>query len=320
MTIVLYLLTSVCLFFLMPVYFWLANRFQIFDEPNERSSHKTVTIRGGGIVFPMAIILWFCLFGLQLPYLTVGVVIIAVISFLDDIFDLNPTTRLVVHLIAVSLVLLQLDFFIFNWFWLIPAFIVFIGWLNAFNFMDGINGITAFYSFSVLVPIWYLNYQGIALFPDSLLYVLGISILVFAFFNARKKAKTFAGDVGSVSMALVLGYLVFSLILKTEKWEYILFVSVYGVDTVLTIIYRLFRKENIFKPHRSHFYQVLANDKGLSHISISTGYGVVQILISFFSILIINHEYSGHWSIMVLLLLTVTYVFGKPIRLMLSKE
>src|SRR5690606_20157866 len=136
------------------------------------------------------------------------------------------------------LLMYDLGIFQFPAYWLIIAFILIIGWINAFNFMDGINGITAFYALAVLIPVLVLN--GITpVLPQSLVIVALISAAIFAFFNARKKAKTFAGDVGSVSMAFIIAFVIIALIMVTGKWELIAFVAVYGVDAVLTIIHRL---------------------------------------------------------------------------------
>ena len=137
-----------------------------------------------------------------------------------------------------------------------------IGWINAFNFMDGINGITVLYSLSILVVSYYLNTQ-IYFMQTSLLLYTGIGLVVFGFYNVRKIAKSFAGDVGSVSIAFILAYIVINLIIYTKNWQYILIVSVYGIDTIVTLVQRLIRKENIFKAHRSHLYQYLANEKNI---------------------------------------------------------
>jgi UDP-N-acetylmuramyl pentapeptide phosphotransferase/UDP-N-acetylglucosamine-1-phosphate transferase len=107
-----------------------------------------------------------------------------------------------------------------------------------------------------------------------------LSCCAFGIFNVRKKAKTFAGDVGSISMALFLGYFMIKTILVSGQVGYILFLSVYGIDAVITIFTRIKKKENILQPHRSHLYQYLANELGYSHILVSFMYAFVQLLIN----------------------------------------
>jgi UDP-N-acetylmuramyl pentapeptide phosphotransferase/UDP-N-acetylglucosamine-1-phosphate transferase len=200
------------------------------------------------------------------------------------------------HLIAVLLLLFDLDLFGFE-FWIIPISIVLlIGWINAFNFMDGINGITVLYAMVSLLTFGYL-YQNQNQFPVFIL--MGISCLVFGFFNVRKKAKTFAGDVGSIAMAVFLAYFMLKLIFEKQQIGYLLFFSVYGIDAIVTILYRIKNKENILQPHRSHLYQYLSNEMQWSHVSVSLLYAVIQLAINCCVIVFIN---KGYMSPMVFLL------------------
>jgi UDP-N-acetylmuramyl pentapeptide phosphotransferase/UDP-N-acetylglucosamine-1-phosphate transferase len=140
--------------------------------------------------------------------------------------------------------------------------------------MDGINGITVLYALVAIVSFAYLPINEGSL---PLLITMGLSCVVFGIFNVRKKAKTFAGDVGSISMALFLGYFMIKAIVNSGQLGYILFFSVYGIDAVVTISSRLLKKENIFQPHRSHLYQYLANEMGYSHVAVSIIYAVLQL-------------------------------------------
>ncbi len=291
-------------------YFKIAYYFNIIDKPNERSSHSIITIRGGGVIFSVAAILWFLLFGFQYPFFIVGLVLISIISFLDDRLTLSTKPRLAVHLLSVALMLYQLSFANFAWYWWLVGFILIIGWLNAFNFMDGINGITSFFSLAVLLPLWYVNNQT-PFIETSLLISIGLSLVVFSYFNARKKAKTFAGDVGSISMGFILAFVLIALMLKTGNWVYVIFVAVYGIDAVLTIAQRLLRNENIFKAHRSHLYQYLANEAKWSHILVSIIYAVFQFLISVFVIIMVTFNLSSLSFILMLFALALFYIVIK---------
>lgn len=175
---------------------------------------------------------------------------------------------------------LQIGLFSYVWFIPLIALVLTIGIINAYNFMDGINGITASYSLIVLVLLAIVN-QNINFINKDLIYYSIIATLVFGFFNFRQKAKCFAGDVGSVSIAFIIVFLLTQLIVRTENMIYLLFLAVYGLDTIWTIIRRLLKKENIFKAHRSHLYQYLANENKTNKLVVSGTYGLVQLLIGF---------------------------------------
>ena len=285
-------------------YFKIADKYNIIDKPNSRSSHTAITLRGGGIIFPIAIIVA-CFLGYVSWEIALAVTLVGAISFIDDIRPLSQLPRFASHVIAVALVFYELNLFA-QTIWLLPIiFILMIGWVNAFNFMDGINGITVLYA---LIAI-----ASFALVPINesilqLLITMGLSCLVFGWFNVRKKAKTFAGDVGSISMALFLGYLMIKTIVETGQLGFILFFSVYGIDAVITILSRLLKKENIFEAHRSHLYQYLANEKGYSHIAVAILYAGLQLLINLF---VVYMDSSGSLSLLAvgltLVVLTLLY-------------
>jgi UDP-N-acetylmuramyl pentapeptide phosphotransferase/UDP-N-acetylglucosamine-1-phosphate transferase len=267
-------------------YFKIADRFNIIDKPNLRSSHTQITLRGGGILFPIAVVLGFGM-GYVSWSLTLAVSLVAVVSFVDDIRPLSQLPRLVAHVLAIGLVLYDLEVITLGWWWLPVVAILLIGWTNAFNFMDGVNGITVLYALVSLVSFRFLP----ELVDDVPMFdIMGIACLVFAFFNLRKRAKTFAGDVGSVAMALFLGYYMVRLIITTEQFGYILLFAVYGIDAVLTIVNRLRKKENILEAHRSHLYQYLANEKRLPHVAVAVGYAVVQLAVNYSAIYLIQQQ------------------------------
>nr|WP_315211428.1 glycosyltransferase family 4 protein [uncultured Flavobacterium sp.] len=286
-------------------YFKIADKYNIIDKPNSRSSHTSITLRGGGIIFPIAISIA-CLLGYISWPVTLGVVLVAVVSFIDDIKPLPQLPRFVSHVLAVGLVFYELHLF-YEPLWLLPVvFVLLIGWVNAFNFMDGINGITVLYALTAIASFSFLPINEASL---PLLITMGLSCLAFGIFNVRKKAKTFAGDVGSISMALFLGYFMIKTIIDSGQLGYILFFSVYGIDAIITIISRLLRKENIFQPHRSHLYQYLANEVGYSHILVAFIYAGFQLVIN---ALVVYLDVNGFLTLFFiggfLLLLTVIYL------------
>ena len=263
---------------LLSLYFKLADKYNIIDKPNERSSHSEVTIRGGGVLFPISILIWSLVEGVYNPFI-VGLLCISIISFIDDCKPLSNKIRLSIHFISIGLLLYQLGFAEYSFIaWGLGLLFVG-GWINAYNFMDGINGITVLYSLSIVVVCFYLNTE-INYIQDSLLLYTAMALFVFGFYNVRKRAKSFAGDVGSVSMAFILAYILVSLMLYSGNWQYVLLVSVYGIDTLVTIIQRLLKKEQIFKAHRSHLYQYLANEMKLPHVLVSIIYAIAQLVLN----------------------------------------
>ena len=286
-----YLAVFLVLFVLELVYFKIADRYNIIDKPNHRSSHTQITLRGGGIIFPIAFVLYFVVsaayrkdYFLPEDYWSFGLGLLALstISFLDDILDLSSKLRLLFHFVAVTLLIYFLGLFTSAPIWFIPLVYIFvIGVLNAYNFMDGINGITGVYSLVMLLTFYYINQYGVT-FTDAHFIIYPIlASLVFLFFNFRKRAKCFAGDVGSMSMAFWVLALLGLLMVKTEDFTYLLFIAVYGIEVISTILQRIKLKENIFEAHRHHLYQLLVNKMKWSHLLVSTMYGVIQLLINF---------------------------------------
>ena len=274
-----YILLFTILFVVELSYFRIADRFNIIDKPNLRSSHTQITLRGGGVIFYFGILIYFIVAGFQYPWFFAGLTLISAISFADDLKPQSSKLRLIIHLLAMICMFYQWDLFNLPWFYTIISLILCIGILNAYNFMDGINGITGGYSLVVAGAFWYINSYQISFIDNQLIYILILSLLVFNFFNFRKKAKCFAGDVGSVSIAFILIFILGKLVIKTSDFSYLIFLVVYGVDSILTIIHRLFLKENIFEPHRKHLFQLMANELKMSHLLVSSIYMLLQTLI-----------------------------------------
>jgi|TARA_R100000005_G_C4969731_1_gene183129 UDP-N-acetylmuramyl pentapeptide phosphotransferase/UDP-N-acetylglucosamine-1-phosphate transferase len=287
-------------------YIILAKKMGIIDKPNERSSHKKPTVRGGGIIFPIAVLLWAFLFEQTDWYFVSAVLLMGIIGFLDDRYSLSQLPRLIIQSLGVLLVLVEMGLLALPLFYAGIAFILITGWLNTFNFMDGINGISVLYAVAILIGV-YLFKDSIPEIQLSLIYTIGLSLLIFGWFNVRKNALAFAGDVGSLTMGLIMAYLVSTLILSTGRWEFILFFSVYGIDSVLTIFHRLIKKENIFEAHRTHLYQYLANEVRVPHLVVSAIYSLLQfsIILGLYSL---SSEYWVIYAISVLLILSLIYV------------
>lgn len=254
-------------------YLKIAPQYNIIDKPNQRSSHTNPTIRGAGIVFPVLFVGFVLLFGHPggLVDLIMGITLLGVVSFYDDVRDVPFGLRLFAQLIAVCLLFNEL--FVWLWpIWLIVLIgILIIGTINAFNFMDGINGITGIYGLVTAISLY-------AVKQDIALLGLIAALMAFLFFNLRKKAKCFSGDVGAVSLAFIFSFYVLQISIESKNPIWILLFGVYGIDAAITIIFRLIRKENILRGHRSHFYQILANEKQMPHVTVALIYGLTQAI------------------------------------------
>ena len=269
------------LFLLEVLYFKVADRYNIVDKPNHRSAHTEITLRGGGIIFWFAALLYFAQHVQSNYFFFTGISLVSLVSFWDDIQSLSNKIRISIHFLAISLIFYDLGVFeSVHLIGVLVAYIIAIGLINAYNFMDGINGITGLYTLVVMGSLLYVN-QKIQVFIDAdfIKYAMTAS-LVFLFFNFRKKAKCFAGDVGSIAIAFWVIYLVLKLILVTDSLVWLLFLAVYGVETVCTILHRLYLKENIFEAHRLHLYQVLSNEYKIQHRLVAAFYAIAQIIVS----------------------------------------
>lgn len=185
-----------------------------------------------------------------------------------------------------------------------------VGITNAYNFMDGINGINGGYTLAVLLPLAWINSQT-PFVDQRLILVALLADLVFCFFNFRPsgKAKCFAGDVGSVGSAFIVIFVLGSLILAKGDFTYIVFLAVYGIDAVLTIIHRIMLHENLGEAHRKHAYQLMANELRIGHMKVSGFYTVLQLLIAVGMILIPDTP-AWHWGYLVgvCLILAIAYL------------
>lgn len=307
-----YILIFVLLLVTELVYFRIADRFDIIDKPNERSSHSSVVLRGGGIIFLIGAWVWSAFFGFEYPWFLAGLTLVAGVSFVDDIRSLPDSVRLVAQFAAAALAFHQLGILHWDMWWVVLlALIVYVGATNVINFMDGINGITAGYSLAVLLPLAVVNANG-GYVEQSLIVSSALASLVFCIFNFRPKgkAKCFAGDVGSIGIAFVMLFLLGNVIIKTEDVTWLIFLLVYGVDGCLTIIHRIMLHENLGEAHRKHAFQIMANELRIGHVKVTLLYMVVQLAVSLGFIYLCPDTVLFHWLYMAgaLAVLAVAYI------------
>lgn len=326
-----YIIIFVLLLVAELVYFRIADKCNIIDKPNQRSSHSTIVLRGGGIIFMIGAWVWSAFFGFDYPWFLAGLTLVAGVSFVDDIHSLPDSVRLVAQFAAAAMAFYQLDILHWDMWWIVlVALIVYVGATNVINFMDGINGITAGYALAVLVPLELLNtnYHELAMnlatnyssvfssdgvFVDQSLVVAAIiAAIVFCIFNFRPKgkAKCFAGDVGSIGIAFIMLFLLGNVIIKTEDITWLIFLLVYGVDGCLTIVHRIMLHENLGEAHRKHAYQIMANELKIGHVKVTLLYMAMQLAVSLGFIYLCPNTALCHWMYLIgaLAVLAIAYV------------
>lgn len=325
-----YFLIFVLLLVAELVYFRIADKCNIIDKPNQRSSHTTIVLRGGGIIFLIGAWVWSLFFGFDYPWFLAGLTLVAGVSFVDDIHSLPDSVRLVAQF-AAAMAFYQLDILHWEMWWIVlVALVVYVGATNVINFMDGINGITAGYALAVLVPLGLLNtnYHELAMnlatnyssvfssdgvFVDQSLIVAAIiAAVVFCIFNFRPKgkAKCFAGDVGSIGIAFIMLFLLGNVIIKTGDITWLVFLLVYGVDGCLTIVHRIMLHENLGEAHRKHAYQIMANELKIGHVKVTLLYMAMQLAVSLGFIYLCPNTALCHWMYLIgaLAVLAIAYV------------
>lgn len=288
-----YLLVTIFLFAFETTYIQFAKRLGIIDRPHHQSSHTGVIVRGGGLVFYVAFTLWSVIHDFHWYGGLMGLTIIAFISFIDDIHSVSPRLRLACQFIAILLLFYHSGLIRTAPHVIIILSILCVGAVNIFNFMDGINGITGGYSLVVSLVLLYVDLSIVRFAPSGLLVYIILSLSIFNLFNFRRKAKCFAGDVGSLAIGFILVYLVLRLCLRGQSMSWIAMLSVYLVDGGLTILHRILLRENLMKPHKKHAYQIMANELRLPHLVVAGFYMGLQFFCCVWYII-----YPGYLTLM----------------------
>lgn len=280
MTVIEYILVGIVLLFLEMTYMRAAVKFRILDKPHHQSSHTGIVVRGGGIIFYFAFLLWSLFHDFAWYGALIGLTVLVIVSFVDDIRGVSPRVRLLSQFIAFLMLFYHTGLIQMPWYVILILSIACVGAVNIYNFMDGINGMTGGYSLIVVLALLYVNQYRVPFMDESLLWCLIMSILVFSFFNFRKKAKCFAGDVGSMTIGYILVYIVLRLALMEHSLSWMAMLSVYMVDGGLTILHRIMLHENLMKSHKKHAYQIMTNELKMPHLVVSGIYMGLQAVCS----------------------------------------
>lgn len=301
-------------------YLKIAARKGIQDTPNHRSAHVKPTIRGGGIIFIPAVFLFLFFFPNESSnyyFLIISILLVSIISFIDDLITLTSYKRILVHFIAFTLVFYHLEFFnnlsIVSVGLIFLSYVFSLGYLNIYNFMDGINGITFLNALISYITFFIINMYVVEFTSYNLLLILIFTTLIFGFFNFRIRPKCFAGDVGSITIGFTIIYFIVKLFLESNNYIVFLMLGVYLLDGGWTIFERIVRKENILEAHKRHLYQLLANDLKIPHLKISLIYFLVQLILNAIIIfyLVFNINSSLTFGIITFIVLSAIYIIIK---------
>ena len=278
MNVIEYIIIGVFLLLLEIAYMKAAVKLRIFDIPHHQSSHTGVVVRGGGIIFYVAFLLWALVHGFPTDGSLIGLTLLAAVSFADDIHNVSPKIRLVCQFIAILLMFYHSGLIRTSPHVILLLSVACVGTMNIYNFMDGINGMTGGYSLVVALALLYVNTFMVQFTDSSMIVYVILSILVFNLFNFRGHAKCFAGDVGSLSIGFILVYFVLRMALRGQSMAWMVFLAVYAVDGGLTILHRILLRENLMKPHKKHAYQIMANELNMPHLLVSGIYMALQAI------------------------------------------
>ncbi len=294
----------------------------IIDTPNHRSNHKNPIPRGGGIAIALAILLGmiFISYSLGLDshllYLLLAIFISSSISFADDIISIPIPIRIIFQLIAVFFLICSLPLYnqtlIFHF---LPLFIeklliafALFSFINIYNFMDGIDGLSA--SQTIYIAIMTLIFSIIDPKIDISISYLCLSVIGacfgFLIYNWHP-AKIFMGDVGSITLGLICGWLMLNLAIHGYIAAAIIIPGYYLADGITTILKRLIQKKKIWQAHSEHCYQ-LAVRKGKSHSQVTKKIIYCNIFLGLLSLFSITYP-------MVALILATIFVFTLLLRL-----
>lgn len=250
-------------------------------------------------------------------FLFIGVTLLAVVSFVDDIKGLTVRQRIPVQALSIFFTLLEIDV---PYQWLAIPLLIIAGILiiNCYNFIDGINGMLGLYSASVFLFAGYLCHLE-KIFTVELATLLFISILVFGFYNFRKRALFFSGDVGSMTMGILAFFVVLLLSITLGAPVIILLLSVCLTDTLGTILKRFFARKNIFEAHREHIYEQLTDRTSLSHLQIAGSYTSIQLLCNFIVLMTYKESIEIQLGIVLVCTLffsTIYYIVNRKLKVL----
>ena len=291
-------------------FLWFAMTKGIGATVTERSSHTTFTPTCGGIIVPLALIVFSCIHASALDinwWMAIGgALLLAAISLYDDIRPLDPWTRLIAQTIVMAVTFQYMcypqAFHIY-----LLVIIIGVGATNTINFIDGITGMLGFYTIVTFSSFAYALYL---MSPDAnamyiqLCIIIVLAMAAFLIFNIPD--KIFAGDVGAITIGFLIVFVCVHIALDSHNASVMIFLIVAVFDAGLTTLQRLFAGENILMPHREFIYEVLTSRWRLPHIVVSLCYALLQLLINALYFLV---PVNQHWTYFIAVFILLTFAY-----------
>ena len=306
---------------------WLVGRYghrlYLLDKPNDRSSHRKATPKGGGIGILAAFMASALLLRIS-EFFWIPTAMLSIISLVGDRYHLSPLFRLLFQFPASMIFIygiwnnhpLSADGYLM----IIPLSFYIVGTTNYYNFMDGINGIAGI---TGVVGFGLLSFYSFSLNAYPSILTLNICLLLsclgFLPFNFPR-AKVFMGDVGSILLGFVFAAMV--VLLSKSLLDFVClsaFLFPFYADELTTELVRLKYGEKLWRPHRRHLYQLLANEYAIPHWKVSLGYGLGQLLVGVSVLFFMNSGLLPVLSI-IFLYFFIFIVLTSAIRMRLTSK
>ena len=335
---IVFLATFVLTYYMIPKIINVVNHKKLMDFPNQRSSHIHLTPTFGGVSFFITLVLTLLLIqeldnnNLSLNFIA-GLTILLFTGLKDDLVVISPQSKLLGQLLAISVFLFNSEMYKINLYGLFGVYetgmilgilitvFIMIAIINAFNLIDGIDGLAAaigITSLSIFTVIFYfLQDYYLSLICISLIG----SLMAFLRYNLSSKKKIFMGDTGS----LIIGFVISAMTLKfltldIKSLNTLLFIpqnSIFIVssilifplfDTIRVLIVRFIKKKNLFLSDKNHTHHALLN-LGNSHIKSSFLISIVS-LISSLILIYLSIKIDNTWILVGIFALTFILFFG----------
>lgn len=264
-------------------------------------------ITGTGLVLVLVLLLHGLLVNTSHAYFLFAFAMLALVNWLDDLFEIHSGWRLITQFLALSF--LVMEFGLISSYWSPFFLVVAVGVVNAYNFMDGINGISGIYALAVLAPLPF----AYAFDTENMgrLLLIFLFLILFILFNFRRSAKAILGDTGSIALGFLVLFYSLQCFKNYDIYLLMSFSMLFLLDTGYTLLERTYRRKNVFQSHREHLYQMLVHRRGWDPRWVAMGYGVIQLGINITLLLLKSSRSQLLFSIAIGAILSGVYWYWK---------
>ncbi len=308
-----------------------AEKFGLIDIPNGRSSHNNHTPKGAGIGFFLAVVIIFPFLysSILKEYIWVflAIFLVFIVGILDDRHDVSPKTKFVIIILSTFLLYMN-NLYIstlgiyfgyeirLGWFALPFTIFAVVGFTNALNLVDGLDGLAATLSIIMLSTFCMIGYQNDDLFMLSLSSMFIVSLLAFMIFNWYP-ASIFMGDSGSLTLGFVIAVLAIKSLAYVPTSSILLMTAVPLLDTIIVMLRRKINGKSMFVADRCHMHHILRHVFSENTPKTVLFLGTLQLILSFFGMQL--HKGIGEEYMLGLFLLNIIFLY-RFLAVMLKKQ